>query len=281
MTFWMRAATLQLGTSQFSMKDLNFSFEVAFEDNVQLCKARVTVYNLSPATRNQIRQGMQIIINAGYEEDMGVIFVGEVDKANHEKQAVDWLTKIEATASLKTWVTADINKTYKQHTRAKDIVPDLLNIFGVEVNICELAEDKEYPRGRVCKGKLANVLQEIVVSDCKSRLLIRNNQIIINDPADGMRNGYLLSPATGLLRAAVDKDETAPVTALETKKEPEARKEAAAKMSCECLLNHHFGVADEIKVQSEKLNGNFVIIRGTHKGDRAGDWKTIIEVRPA
>lgn len=51
---------------------------------------------------------------------------------------------------------------------------DLLNIFGVEVSKCELTTDVSYPRGRVCRGNLKQVLTEIVVNECKSRFIIRH-----------------------------------------------------------------------------------------------------------
>lgn len=161
------------------------------------------------------------------------------------------------------------------------MVQDLLNIFGIEVGTFELAIDKEYPRGRVCKGKLKDVLKEIVVSDCKSRFLIRCGKIIINNPADGVNKGYLLSPETGLLRADEEKVVIEVETDLDTKKTTEEKDEEAQTKKRNSLLNYHLGPADIIRIQSSDLNGQFIIVRGTHKGSQSGDWKTEIEVRPA
>lgn len=281
MTFWMRAATLQIGPLKYSLDDMNFGFEVDFEDNVKLCTAKVTIYNLSENTRNGIKRGQPLIINAGYEDDMGLVFVGEIGTANSKKQNVDWITEIKATAALDAWLNKEVNKTYKKAISGKDMISDLLNIFGIEVGVFELAVNKVYPRGRVCKGKIKDVLQELVVRDGKSRLLIKNNQLIINDPEKGIKSGYLLSPGTGLLRSAEDKDETETLTSLDTQKTTRQKKQEPPKKKVECLLNHHLGVADEIKVRSLKLNGNYIIVRGSHKGDRAGEWKTTLELKPA
>lgn len=161
------------------------------------------------------------------------------------------------------------------------MLQDLLNIFGIEIGTFDLAIDKEYPRGKVCKGKLKDVLTEIVVSDCKSRFLIRCGKIIINNPADGVNKGYLLSPRTGLLRSDEEKEEIHIETGLDTKKSTDTKnEEAATKKRCS-LLNYHLGPADLIKIQSSDLNGRFMIVRGTHRGSQSGDWKTEIEVKPA
>jgi hypothetical protein len=281
MEFWIRTATLQIGAKKYSLDDLAFDFEVPFEDSEELATATINAYNLSAATRNGIRKGDPVIINAGYEGDMGVIFVGQVSGLSHKRSTTDWCTKITATEALDEWLTAQINKTYQKGIKAKAMLQDLLNIFGIEIGTFDLAIDKEYPRGKVCKGKLKDVLTEIVVSDCKSRFLIRCGKIIINNPADGVNKGYLLSPSTGLLRSDEEREEIHIETGLDTKKSTDTKNEEAATKKRSSLLNYHLGPADLIKIQSSDLNGRFMIVRGTHRGSQSGDWKTEIEVKPA
>ena len=256
MDFWLRSATLQIGGNRYSMDDLAFDFEVPFEDSDELTTATVNAYNLSANTRNSIKKGDPVIINAGYEGDLGVIFVGQVSGLSHKHSSTEWTTKITATEALDQWLTAQVNKTYTKSIKAKAMVQDLLNIFGIEVGTFELAIDKEYPRGRVCKGKL-------------------------NNPTDGVNKGYLLSPETGLLRTDEEKVVIEVETDLDTKKTTEEKDEEAQTKKRNSLLNYHLGPADIIRIQSSDLNGQFIIVRGTHKGSQSGDWKTEIEVRPA
>lgn len=77
MKFWKRQATLQIGSKRFGMDDLYFKFTVPFEDSEKLGTATIEAYNLSPATRNSIKKGMPIILNAGYEGDIGAISPGK------------------------------------------------------------------------------------------------------------------------------------------------------------------------------------------------------------
>ena len=105
----------------------------------------------------------------------------------------------------------------------------------------ELAVDKEYPRGKVCKGKVKNVLTEIVTSDCKSRFLIRNGIVTINDPKTGTKTGYVLSAESGLLKAAEATDRTETTTRQTTVKDGKEKQEVTYKR--ECLLNYHLAPA--------------------------------------
>jgi CYTH domain-containing protein len=277
--FWIREATLQIAANRYSLDSLNFTFEIPFEDSDQLTTATITATNLSETTRNNIKKGHVVIINAGYEGDIGCVFVGKVAGLSHKKDATDWTTKIMATVALEEWLDAQVYKTYSQDIAAKEMVTDLLNIFGLEIGNFELAINKNYPRGRVCRGKLKDVLQEIVVLDCKSRMLIRpTGQIVINKPDTGVNVGYLLSDETGLLKST-DEYEVIPIQTDINSLVPFDDKEEDLKTRAS-LLNYHIGPADIIMVRSLSLNGRFMVVRGRHMGSRAGEWKTEMELRP-
>lgn len=280
MAFFIRSSTLQIGPLKYSMNDgFYFEFEVPFYDSDQLATASFTVNNLSATSRAGIQKNQVVILNAGYEDDMGVIFVGQVSGVSHKQSGVEWQTKITATAALDQWLNTYINKTYMENSKAEDIVRDLLNVFGLEVGVFQLVENVVYPRGRVCCGKLKDVLTEIVVNECKSRLLIRSNQIIINNPADGVTKGYLLTPQSGLLMASDDSDNTdinSPQTAGASAEEKAAEEKTWKR---QCLLNYRIGPGDQIQIQSGNLNGKYQIVSGKHKGSPTGNWITEIEFK--
>ena len=282
MAFFLRSAMLQIGPLKYNMDDgFYFEFEVPFYDSDQLVTASFTVNNLSESSRLGIQKNQVVILNAGYEDDVGALFVGQVASCNHKQNGVEWQTKITATAVLDQWLNSQINKTYKENSKAEDIIRDLLNVFGLEVGIFELVENVTYPRGRVCSGKLKDVLTQIVTEECKSRLLIRTNQIIINNPADGVNRGYLLTPESGLLFQSDDSDVTT-VEAPQMKGSDSETKEAEQKTwKRTCLLNYRLGPGDIIQIQSRDLNGKFQIVSGKHKGSPTGNWITEIEFKTA
>jgi len=279
MNFWMRSGTLQVGPYKYNLDDFTFDFTVPFEDSEQLMVAEVTIYNLSAATRGSIQKNHPIIINAGYENDIGVIFVGKVSEISSTHQGQEWITKIKATEAMQEWLTSKVNKTYKAGIDAMAIIRDLLNIFGMEVSRVELAVNKKYPRGKVCNGAVRDVLREIVTSDCKSTFLIRHGKVIIRNPGSGTNLGVLLSPGSGLLLTNnQDSQQTNIIAPQDTKKTPEERSAGAHRFQRDSLLNYRFAPGDIIRIRDSSLNGEFIIKKGVHKGNRRGDWKTSLEV---
>lgn len=73
MRFWKRRASLQVGTSRYQLDDLKFSFEVTSEDDAGIPICKLEIYNLAPSTRAAISKGTPIIVNAGYQDDIGSV----------------------------------------------------------------------------------------------------------------------------------------------------------------------------------------------------------------
>ena len=263
------------------MDDLYFEFEVPFEDSDTLQTATFKVYNLSEATRKSIRRGSVIILNAGYEGDVGAIFVGKVSACSHKHDKTNWITSITATAAMDEWLSAKVSKTYAKGSTAKEILSDLLNIFGLEIGEFSLAVNKVYDRGLVCNGKVKDLLRQIAVEDCKSRFLIRTGSVVINDPSKGIANGLVLTPQNGLLLSGNEVEETVIATGADSQKSAEAKGDEGNYISRECLLNYHIGPAEAVALQSATLNGKFIVVKGKHVGSPKGQWKTVIEMKAA
>lgn len=280
--FFIRSASLQIGTNRYSMDDgFFFEFEIPFYDSEELTTVSFKIHNLSEGTRKSIARGLPVILNAGYEGDVGAIFIGEINGASSRQQGTEWVTEISATAALKEWLDTEINKSYMPGSDAENILRDMLNIFGVEVGRFELKENRIYPRGRICRGKMKDILKQMVTEECRSRMLIRDNQIIINDPHKGIRSGVLLTPQTGLLAPQGDNSETLVATPDEAQSTKEEKNEKGETKKIKCLLNHRIGAGDIIQVQSKAVSGAYRVISGVHKGSPEGEWCTELEARPA
>lgn len=278
MSFWIRDANLTIGHKKYTLGGLNFTFEIPFEDSDEPPVATVTVTNLSENTRANIKKNDPVVLNAGYEGDVGCILIGKVTGLKHKQSGTDWTSTITVLPCSDEILGKMINKTYAENTKASAIVRDLLNIFGVEVAKCELSIDKSYPRGRVCRGNLKQVLTDIVVMECKSRFIVRaTGQVYITKADDGINNGVLLTTATGLLRSDEEKVPIPVETDLNSQKTGSERDEDLISRSC--LLNYRIATAEVVRIQSKDLNGKFVVVKGKHKGGRTGDWKTTIEIK--
>lgn len=279
MSLWIRAATLVIGSNKYDLDGLNFAFDIPFEDTEEPPVATITVTNLSANTRNGIKRGDPVILNAGYQGDVGCILVGKVVGLKHKQNNVDWTSTLTVQPCADEILGRIINKTYTENMKASAMVRDLLNIFGVEVAKFELTLDKVYPRGRVCRGNLKQVLNEIIVLECKSRFITRvTGQVYITKADDGIDNGLTLTPATGLLRSDEDIVSFQVENDLNSQKTGEDRQEDTISRSC--LLNYGIATAEVVKVQSSDLNGRFIVKSGRHQGERKGDWKTSMELKP-
>ena len=279
MAFWIRAATLVIGSNKYDLDGLDFSFDIPFEDSEEPPVATVKVTNLSANTRNNIKMNDPVVLNAGYVGDVGCILVGKVVGLKHKQNNVDWTTTLTVQPCAEEILGRLVNKTYTENMKASAMVRDLLNIFGVEVAKCELSIDVSYPRGRVCRGNLKQVLNEIIVLECKSRFITRTTgQVYITKAEDGINNGLLLTPATGLLRADEEQVPIPIETDANSQKTGEDRDEDTISRSC--LLNYRIATAEVAKVQSSDLNGRFIVVKGKHSGSRSGDWKTDMELKP-
>ena len=281
MQLWMRQAVLILNKNKYTLDGLNFSFKVQFEDRAKVSTAQMEIRNLAPSTRAALKKGDPVILSAGYRGDVGCIVVGAVAEYAHSLDGLDVITRITAADSLEEWLGSWVNKTYKAGMYAADIIDDLLNIFGVEVSLVKLAVNKLYPGCRVCRGKLKDVLTSIVCSDCRSRMVIRCGQLIINPPDEGIVTGYLLTPQTGLLKeSSSSESQTVNTQTSAASKTRIEQEEADGTLKRACLLNYHIGVADRIIIQDAQTNGSFLVVSGVHEGSRTGSWKTTLEVRP-
>ena len=279
MGFWLRYATLTIGNNKYSLDELNFTFDVPFEDSEEPPVATVTITNLSPNTRANIKRDDPVILNAGYQGDVGCILIGKVVGLKHKWTNVDWVTTLTVQPCADEILDRLVNKTYVEEITASAIIRDLLNIFGAEVSRCELSIDKQYPRGRVCRGILRQILSEIIVSECKSRFIVRaTEQVYITKAEDGVNNGLTLTSANGLLRADTEHVVIPVETKANSQTTGENRKDD--NISRSCLLNYNIAAAEVVKIQSSDLNGRFIVVKGSHKGGRTGDWKTLMELRP-
>lgn len=279
MAFWIRAATLVIGPNKYSLENMDFSFEIPFEDTDEPPVATIKVTNLAASTRASIERNDLVILNAGYEGNVGCLLVGRIVGLTHKQSNVDWTSTFTVQPCADEILGSRINKTYAKNIKASVIVRDLLNIFGVEVAMCELSEDKVYPRGRVCRGKMKQVLTEIIVNECKSRFVIRaTGQIYITAANRMINNGVVLTSATGLLRS----DEEKVTIPLETKKNSQktGKDREDNWIARSCILNYRIAAAEQITVQSKDLNGKFIVKEGKHSGSRTGKWETSMKLEP-
>lgn len=256
---WMRQVNVTIGNRRYREPDFRIDFRIDFDDDPEPDQGEVTIYNLSEDSLNRIQRGANIIVNAGYQGDVGTIMAGTVEQVESKWEKVDKTTKITIGDGTRQWLSTVVNKSYKPGIRSSQIISDLLNMFGLEVGTVQLPQNVVYERGRSVSGPLQSVLRQIV-QDAGARMQIVNGSVMIRPPGTGTQTGFLLNSETGLIESPkkIDADD-------------------GREWSLFSFLNHRIRAGSLIQVQSMTANGTFRVIKGQHICNES-DFYTLMEV---
>lgn len=226
-------------------------FNTEFDTDPEPNTGEVTLYNLSQNTSSQIKKGQQIIINSGYEGDVGTVALAVVSEVKTERNDLDVLTKIKIGDATDQWANASISKSYKAGIKASQVLGDILQGFGLEVGLLNLPKDIVYTGGKVVCGSLQAVVRQIV-TDCGAKFHIANGRIIIAPESQGIQTAFILNSDTGLIGS------------------PErVESEKGEIWKVRCLLNHQIGPDSIIKLESRDVQGWFRVMKGKHNSTKS------------
>jgi hypothetical protein len=108
---------------------IKFEIDKTLVGTPNLCK--LEIYNLNESNRNKIKDKYQNIeIYAGYEDNMPLIFKGQIRTVNSVYSGVDWVTIIYAGDGALALETAKVNKTFPAGTNTDTMVGALITELG-------------------------------------------------------------------------------------------------------------------------------------------------------
>ncbi|WP_425447727.1 phage protein [Dethiothermospora halolimnae] len=258
MKLWKQKVELIAAGQSFSNNDFEIDFKVDFDTDPEPNVSEIKIYNLSNSTISNIKKEGNVILNAGYKGDIGTILLGTIEEIKGKWNGVDKETKLMVGEGSKQWYKTYIEKSYMPGITSQAVINDLANTFGLELGDLQLENNVTYSRGITVSGMLQNALRQ-VVKDTGSKFYISNGKIYIRPKKKGTFTGFLLNSDTGL----VDTPQ---------KIEQEGKEGYKVKM----LLNHKINVDSILQIESRTANGNFRVVKGTHKGD----FITEVEVVP-
>ncbi|MDQ0299632.1 hypothetical protein J2S78_002052 [Salibacterium salarium] len=251
MNSFMRKGNIIMGRASLSSELYDYEFEVEFDDNPEKNHAEVTFYNLSHDRINRISRGNPLITNAGYEEDVGTVFVGVVYESNSEKNGVDRETTVKAVDGTDQRDKLRVNKTYKEGTRASQIITDLCSIVGLSIGALKLPEDKQYRQGKNEAGTILYRLS-LLAKDCGAKFHINKGLAYFRPPGEGDDVRFIFSPERGLIGSPepfVEEDDDG---------------NEIKGYNVKALLNHRIQADSIIEIKSKNVNGRYRVRKGTH-----------------
>jgi len=128
MKFYLRSAKLEIGdgTTIKTIDDLKIMFTVTKQFTASLNTAEIIVYNLSESSRNQITEEFtKVKLFAGYDNDLPLIFQGDLVNATHLKDQTEWVTTILASDGFKAF-----KGTINQSLPAGTTMPEAVSIVS-------------------------------------------------------------------------------------------------------------------------------------------------------
>lgn len=262
---WNRKALFTFGepgTPGRTWENLDFTFNVKKSTKKEPNTLDLTIYGLSRESADWIREGQKTVrVIAGYEGDVGQIFLGDVDTAIYERDGVETVLNVEASDGGRKYREARINKSYGSDTTLRRVVEEVSQAMGLPLGDVDGIPDIVLADSLVLHGPARNQLDRLRAFGIEVWIQDGEIQIVPKERTAG--EGPMISSETGLIgspRPQFEKD---------------SRKESGVEVVC--LLQHRMNPGQRFELQSRQYSGIYKAYEVQHAGDIAGgEWYTTV-----
>ena len=269
---WGSTATIKCNNVTIKSSDLDFEFDIPFDDNLEADEGEIVVYNLSENTKNQLKADKNISIEAGYEGDTGVIFDGTVRKVRTVEEGADRVTTIKiydgvTTSTKKLIEDGKLEESYDGEP-AKEILRALVKAEGSPIAKFSVESDYEYENsvtiGDDLQAEIKKYSEVCGVSTFKSKGKIYCCKLKNVD--NNIK--FIISEETGMIGSPSPFEEVVTVG---------DKEETIKGFEIEMLLQHRAAVGAIVELKSKQYKGTYYIKSGTHRFNQ-GEAITTIKV---
>ena len=234
----------------YSYPQLEIKFSGEFNQDAEPNLYEVTIYNLSKDSIQNIAVGNKIILNAGYQDDIGSIAAGFITKVETDTSKVDVSTTIEFQDASNRWLQTRVNRTFSGPVTAEYILRELTSDVGLELGNIQLNNNKTYQTGKTFRSSIASAIRQIA-RETGTPVNIANGRIDFMADGVGLETGFVLNSSTGLIGSP------------ERIEDKDSRAEYKVRM----LMNHNIRPRSVILVESTTFNGFAYIVKGSYNDD--------------
>lgn len=246
-------AVIKCNGAVVKSSELDISFIVPFDDDLEPNEAEITMYNLNDTTISRFAQKKKITVEAGFKGDTGVIFTGYVTKRKTRYEGADRVTTLTCMDSLKT--TELKETTYKAGTKASAILKDLINKTGTPIEVFKVRHDFTYKDEEKVDGSLTENIKKYA-DVCGISVYVSGGKVIARYLKEGDNLNFTVEENTGMIGSPTDYEEE--ITA------NEKYKEKIKGWEIETILQHRFKAGGIITLKSRNAKGKFRIRSGEH-----------------
>lgn len=294
-----RVCKVRIGTFEIESRGSE-GFRVQFEARRDLTRkanaCKVTVFNLKAETRalldlaaatkgrkavvldpvtgleqERTDPGPGFVLEAGYEETSGAIFIGAGPFVSHAHRGTDWLTVIEVQDGADI-LREDVSLSMGPGVQARQVYDRVIGqlktkgitaAFAAGVSEIEKLETKVYQGGKTVAGPAGDALEELA-EDAGLEVSIQSRTVQLLTPGQALAApAVVLGPQSGLLNAP------------ERVRDPKRPK--AHLVRGQALLMADIVPGRQVQLESPSESGNFKVTDVKHRGDThggAGSWVT-------
>ena len=263
--FFSRVAELSVGDTKINGLDISFFVEKTLTQEPNT--AEIKIYNLNDINRKTLRdqQHIPVLLKAGYENSVGLLFKGDLTEVFSQREGSDWVTTIRSGDGLVALRSAQIQQSFKAGTPMLDVLKSIAKTLGIStgdaMSKLERLGLQDLDNTMSVSG---NSMQQFhkALKPLGLEASIQDNalQILVSKEALE-QTAVLLSPDTGLLDS------------------PQLNNHGV--LRAQALINHELFPGRKIKLETREIKEpHFVIQRVSFRGDTAGsDWLVDIEAR--
>lgn len=290
-----------VGDRKFTNDEFTIYFDVPFDDGADANIAEIEIYNLKDSTVNIIRDGQKVILNAGYQKDVGAILIGTARRPTTDWNGVNRITNINVIDGNDIWMEKPINKTYKENITGKQILADLISMSGLKTGAFELPLNMVYSSGKTIKDNIGKAIVEIA-QDCNAKIHVNRGKIFIRAKAKGDNIAFILDKEHGLIGSPTPiekKEEYNKLSKVEKKTKTDYGQKGVKDTKkvtttnyeydnvgqvrrgwkVKSLLHHKITTDSIIQIKSNTANGLFRVEKGRHYAN-GSSFYTEMEVFP-
>jgi len=260
--FWIRETVVSGCGREFRYPDYEIQFRVDFAKGGDPDLAVIELYNLAPETEQVFKHGEEMVLRAGYQEDIGIVMAGEIRHVRAFDEGADRICEIEVHDTSDAYQGMEISESYVPGTTGSQILERVISMSGLERGKIQLVRDAVYSEGRSVDGTIKDVIKKIA-EDCGSEVHVTHGTIHILPPGGWHDEAVLLSPETGLIgspKRIEDDDESSSVL-----------------WEAESLLNYRIRAGTLVQVESKRVNGLFAVESGSHVSD-GNEFKSVMQL---
>ncbi|MBM7696644.1 hypothetical protein JOD44_001761 [Salimicrobium jeotgali] len=226
--------------------DLDIEFTVPFDSDTTPNESEIKMYNLTDDTIHRFKNNKNLVVNAGYKGDVGVILSGYISKVKTVRADVDKITTIHVLDSQPLDVEKTLTKTYKKNIKASQIVDDLLSRLKLDAYV-DLYWDHTYAKGYTVDGEIVEELAGLA-KECGVTFFVSKGKAYVSGVHSGQKNRFTLNEEGGLIGTPAPFEDG-----------------KLTGFSVTSLLQYRLATSSAIRMESRQGSGKFYVYQGKHK----------------